>query len=62
MPDMVGSVGVALDPWGGAHMVIAQPTAPPIAAAEAAAVARELAWQTTVGQIAFLQSVVHGPT
>ena len=62
MPDMVGSVGPMLDPWGGAHTVIAQPTDARVAAAETAAVDRELAWQTTVGQIIFLESVVHAPT
>lgn len=58
---MVGSAGDTLEVWGAARAVIAHSTTAPIDDAETAAVDRELAWQSTFGQIIFLQSVVRTP-
>jgi len=62
MPDTVGTVGVKLDSWGELLEAIDRPAGARAGAADAAATDRDLAWQTTVGQIVFLQSVVHRPT
>jgi hypothetical protein len=62
MPDKVGSVGPMLDPRPGPFASIGRLRGAPADAADNTAIDRELAWQTTVGQIVFLQSVVHEPT
>ncbi len=58
---MVGSVGATFGSWPGLIAAIDQPTGAPIAA-DGAAANRDLAWQTTVGQIVFLESVLQKPT
>ena len=47
-------VGATVDPWSGLIAAIGQPTGAPTGAAVGAVVDRDLAWQTTVGQIIFL--------
>lgn len=59
---MVGSVGATFGSWPGLIAAIGQPTGAPIGAADGAAANRDLAWQTTVGQIVFLESVLQKPT
>jgi hypothetical protein len=59
---MVGSLGAALDPWSGPIATIGQPTGAQAGAAVGGAFDRDLAWQTTVGQIVFLQSVIQERT
>jgi hypothetical protein len=60
--DMVGSVGTVLDPWRGLIAAVDPSTGAPGGAADGADTDRDLGWQTTVGQIVFLESVVHEPT
>jgi len=61
-PDMVGSVEATLVPWGGLTGVPGQPTGAPAGAVDCVIEDRDLAWHTTVGQVIFLQSVVHEQT
>jgi hypothetical protein len=62
MPEMVGSTGATVGPWTGLIAAIGRPHGAPVRVAESAATDRDLAWQTTVGQIVFLESVVRKPT
>jgi hypothetical protein len=62
MVDMVGSAGAMLDPWPGPTASGGQPGGAPLDAADSRATDCDLVWQTTVGQIVFLESVVHHPT
>ena len=62
MPEMVGSTGATVDSWTGLIAAIGRPNWAPVRAAETASTDRDLAWQTTVGQIVFLESVVRKPT
>jgi hypothetical protein len=59
---MLGSAGVAVDPWDGPLATLAQPLGAPMGAAKGPAGDAELAWQTSIGQFIFLQSVVHERT
>jgi hypothetical protein len=51
-----------VDSWGGLLDAIDRPAGARIGAADKAATDRDLTWQTTVGQIVFLESVVYWPT
>jgi hypothetical protein len=51
-----------LDSWGELIDAIDRPVGAREGPADGAANDRDLAWQTTVGQIVFLESVVHRPT
>ena len=62
MPDIVGSVGAVLAPRPGPIAAVGQPTGVSIGVGDSAAADRDLAWQTTVGQIVFLESVLLKPT
>jgi hypothetical protein len=62
MPDAVGTIGAMVDSWGGLLDAIDRPVGAQVSAADDAATDRDLAWQTTVGQIVFLESVIHTPT
>jgi hypothetical protein len=59
---MVSSVGAVLEPWPGLVAAIDPSTSASEDTAEDSAAGRHLAWQTTVGQVVFLESVVHKPT
>jgi hypothetical protein len=61
MPDMVGSVAVALDPRAAAVAAVGRLSAGMIGGAAGAGGDTGLAWQTTIGHVVFLQSVVHEP-
>jgi hypothetical protein len=41
---------------------VGEPTGASIGVGDSVAADRDLAWQTTVGQIVFLESVLHKPT
>ncbi len=62
MPDAVGTTGAMVDGWGGLLDAIDRPADAQVSAADNAATDRDLAWQTAVGQIVFLESVIHTPT
>ena len=62
MPDTVGTVRTTVDSWGGLLDAIDRPAGARVGAADNAATDRDLTWQTTVGQIVFLESVIHTPT
>jgi hypothetical protein len=51
-----------VDSRGGLLDAIDRPAGARVSAADNAATDRDLAWQTTVGQIVFLESVIHTPT
>lgn len=59
---MVGSVGATRNPRTGLIAAIGQPAGAPVGAADGAVTDPDLTWQTTVGQIVFLESVVCKPT
>jgi hypothetical protein len=59
---MVGSTGAALDRRTELIASSGQPTGARVGAAASTATDCDLAWQTTVGQIVFLESVVYEPT
>jgi hypothetical protein len=50
-----------LNHWIGPIGAIGQPTGAPVGAVDSAATRLDLAWQTTVGQVVFLESVVREP-
>jgi hypothetical protein len=56
VPDSVGSVEAALNPPGGPVAA----TGEPLGAAGIRSADSGLAWQTTVGQIVFFESVIEG--
>ena len=58
VPEPVGSVGVALSPPGVPVAIFGQPPRLPIPD-DAAGSDPELAWQSSIGQFIFLQSLVH---
>jgi hypothetical protein len=58
---MVGYAGAILDPWRGLMAALGRSIGAPMGAAGGAAIDRDLAWRTTVGQIVFLESVVYEP-
>jgi hypothetical protein len=57
MGESLGSIGVALSPLAVPVTMLGQPPALPIP--EAADPDTELAWQSSIGQFIFLQSLVH---
>jgi len=62
MSDAVGTIRAMVDSRGGLLDAIDRLAGARVGAADNAATDRDLTWQTTLGQIVFLESVVHKPT
>jgi hypothetical protein len=61
MSDVVGSLGVARKPRRGPLTAGSEPQSSRLSEAAVAGDRPSLTWQTTIGQIVFLQSVIHEP-
>jgi hypothetical protein len=61
MAEMVGSAGATLDLHGAHLAAIGEPAGASRDTARAARMDHDLAWQTTLGQIIFLEEVLQAP-
>jgi hypothetical protein len=61
MAEMVGSVGATLEPWSALAAAMDEATGGSGGVMNTDPTDHDLTWQTTVGQIIFLESVVPDP-